>query len=1070
MKLFRKDDQGNLVPEEVAPEDVPAAFASGKFGIDPSKPVAGRTADGKIVDVPAEKFHSFLKSGGTIASPKEYDQAVLEHKEDNLGSTAAAAGEGLVRGASLGTSDAAAIAGAKILSGNKFAEQVRKHLAEKKQAHPWASGIAEGVGSIAPAFFTGGESEIATGANLAREGVEAANAARAVEGLTPAAKAAVGGEEALIGKEAAQVAPNVPGITPPTVPNTPGETLDALEKLNGPTDVQPPVNQPFTPQAGTAPPQANYADQSVLSKLNEGLGPNQGPIDPQAIDNLNKLQQAENTVTGKLPQPGQPAPPVELPHPPEGTEALPGSTVAPAKDLPEAANRAASRISGFKQFMQNTPAGLTSRAGRAAEGLAQGAVEDVFGKEVANSTVGRVLTGAVKYGVSGAIENGLITMGNEVSEEALGDENLNGEKILGAFGHGAMVGSAFGAGFGALSGVGSSIVGKLAPSIEHLSELQTLKAFGSAGDRNTIKDAVRKFGSEAPKELKSVAFKYGLLEGAPDAEQLFNKTESAYTKVGEELGNLRGGMDAAVSKVADMPSVKGIMKNLHENERVAQLKEFAGMNRSLVGLSHEEEARLVQLGETLKSTANPEARIAILNEMKGLSNLSRNSEVANLEKMLTEMGGKDGRISFEKLGKFRAFIDDQIPKGSWNRSLTEAEKSKAALLKAARFAIEDELVEAGEKVMGPEKMAEYKALKSDYHKLSFLYNRAEASYIGKLNNHAVSLTGKMLGVGVLAHATHPAGIPAAVATMAAHKLMRDRGNAAAAVVLDKMSQFGFIRKATEGIDKAADSAATAVLKRAEGGEAKVMSKPRGRIKLGRLLPKEQKTPDEPVAARDKATENLYKSSAMSALPSLQAEAAGAALGGIHTQAPKHAGAVASNFNMTVQYLLSQLPKDHVNHQELSGPLAGRVSDQELDEFNRKHEGATDIVGTMQKIQNGRVTQEHIDGMKGGKPGVLQEFRQKVVTKLAEMSPEKREQIPMGSQMEISLILGVPINWAQQPDGLKLLQANDSKFTQSDGRPAGAATPGRPASFKNALSKQMLTPLQKAEDNLPGNRE
>lgn len=92
--------------------------------------------------------------------------------------------------------------------------------------------------------------------------------------------------------------------------------------------------------------------------------------------------------------------------------------------------------------------GLTAAGGALEKAVAQGAGEGLLG------TVGGMAA-------RGALEGGALEFGKGVSEEALGDPNANGEKLLAHTAKGALLGAGIGAGFGVVAHAGSGLMGAL---------------------------------------------------------------------------------------------------------------------------------------------------------------------------------------------------------------------------------------------------------------------------------------------------------------------------------------------------------------------------------------------------------------------------------------------------------------------------------------------------------------------------------------------------------------------------------------------------------------------------------
>lgn len=175
------DQQGNQV--EVPEEQVPDAFLSGNYGFaDAAQRVPVKLGNGEVGTVPAGNFADALKAGALPVSEAEHRAAVVEARYGGLGGGAKALGVGVLRGLSVGLSDAAITA---------VAPEAREALEGLKEAHPYVSGAGEIGGAVLPALLSGGASVPEEAAALgAAEGAgtltRAAEAGRAALGYTPA--------------------------------------------------------------------------------------------------------------------------------------------------------------------------------------------------------------------------------------------------------------------------------------------------------------------------------------------------------------------------------------------------------------------------------------------------------------------------------------------------------------------------------------------------------------------------------------------------------------------------------------------------------------------------------------------------------------------------------------------------------------------------------------------------------------------------------------------------------------------------------------------------------------------
>jgi hypothetical protein len=149
---------------------------------------------GAIVNADRGDVDGLLSDGYSVASP-ELVQSELERQQygEGLGNQAAAFGEGLLSGATVGLSDVAAKA---------IAPEYAERLAKRREYLPTEAMVGEGVGILGSALLTGGAT--AEGA-LARGALGAAKVATApARALIGAGEAVAGASLKALGAEAAQ--------------------------------------------------------------------------------------------------------------------------------------------------------------------------------------------------------------------------------------------------------------------------------------------------------------------------------------------------------------------------------------------------------------------------------------------------------------------------------------------------------------------------------------------------------------------------------------------------------------------------------------------------------------------------------------------------------------------------------------------------------------------------------------------------------------------------------------------------------------------------------------------------
>lgn len=190
------------------------------------------------------------------------------------------------------------------------------------------------------------------------------------------------------------------------------------------------------------------------------------------------------------------------------------------------------------------PGGAAKVIGRAG-GLAAGVAEGLLPE--ATSLLGKVARGGAKSLASGAVEGGLFSAGNVVSEAAL-DPNLTAESAAEEIGLGALLGGGIGGGLGALGGLAKGLsTGKLGQKVaEWLPEFEaerTIKAAG--GIQSDMSKAEQAMGKEELHAIAREAGEKGLVERFDSPKAVLEKSNALREEAGSRIGNLTREADAA---------------------------------------------------------------------------------------------------------------------------------------------------------------------------------------------------------------------------------------------------------------------------------------------------------------------------------------------------------------------------------------------------------------------------------------------------------------------------------------------------------------------------------------------
>lgn len=175
---------------EVGAEEAGRLVQSGRFLVSDDSEVLMTDNVGRTVSVVGSQgIESVLSQGGAYGDPQSLRFQKFQDEFGGAGQTAIAAGEGVLRGVTLGFSD-------PLLAGTGITTE--ENILARQEASPGVAVAGEIVGAVAPALLTGGTGAVATAARLTPAGRAAmvgTGAARAVGGGAARRLAAAGAIE-----------------------------------------------------------------------------------------------------------------------------------------------------------------------------------------------------------------------------------------------------------------------------------------------------------------------------------------------------------------------------------------------------------------------------------------------------------------------------------------------------------------------------------------------------------------------------------------------------------------------------------------------------------------------------------------------------------------------------------------------------------------------------------------------------------------------------------------------------------------------------------------------------------
>ncbi len=624
-------------------------------------------------------------------------------------------------------------------------------------------------------------------------------------------------------------------------------------------------------------------------------------------------------------------------------------------------------------------ASLGEAAGGVAEALPEGA-----------GFLSRLARSVVREGVDAGVQTALYNAGSQISEDTLGDTETNGEKLWSALGHGFLLGAAGGGLLAGTGEVGREILGRAAPAVKDLADEATVRAFNL--NKKTNQAIEKTFGEDGVKVLADRARTEGLVGLGDNIEQIATKTQSAVDDASQQLKDVVGKVGV------DGVSLDTILDPLEE-----QIATYAKDANGAAA-----QAKVQGLRDRIENIYNPAKTI-------GRDEMGK--------PILKRLPASEVQIPFEEVLRQRRGIEKDL---DW---LTDKAGSRA--MKNAGRTIEDAIVGAGDKIAEAKGVGAGSAWKDEYldakqriHQLLFLNDAANNALAQRAANRGGSLG--LSATDSLAAAAGAAGGIAAhgvigglhgLALGAAHHVVRERGNATAAVLLDKLSAMGGIQNALRQVDTQIARGVDGVLTPGRRAAPKLRVPPHG-------------SHEERVDAVMHAATN----------PDAHAQAAADAVAPLAPHAPMISNSFQRSALRATALLATKIPPGTKPSPSITPQFdKPRSTASERAEFDRLSHLTHDPIGyTFDRMDRGTLTKVDVDTFGQVAPGLLEQVR----TTMKERLGELKKPLPYAQRLQAELLLGLP------DPGSAVGQLLDSA-------PAPAQQPTPPGSGKVGAPKRAL---------------
>ena len=705
-------------------------------------------------------------------------------------------------------------------------------------------------------------------------------------------------------------------------------------------------------------------------------------------------------------------------------------------------------------------------------GAAENAVARATAGMLARGALGRAGSTALQWAARGAVEGALMEGMHQTTDDLFNDHELAADKILIAAGKGGLYGAGTGfvmgglgslaksgaqGGLAALRGTAASVAertegalaklegaaaklesqaddgvnvarknfnaaasnagalervergtGEVATATERKASAgflekqaneQALRALG--GTRVDMRKTVAALGEEGAQDVGALLIKKNIISAGDNAESILPKILTNKESVGEAIGKVVQGADSRVPFVDVLQRAKKL-----EGDLLKQGPQFVGAADSI--------------GDAM-------------------TKLTRSLDAGGHV-------GADGTVAVSELLKARRGLEGiAYTAGKFGDS-----NAKQAISHVARD-IEDQIMAHLEKA-SPGARAIYEPLKREYQLLSHAQRIAETGVERLGGNRMISLTDTIAGTVGMA-AGGPLGLLAGVG----NKMLRERGNATAAVLLSRMAQRNAAEAALHTFDDVATRAASGMMKAAGKAEAAEGLAARNAAR--------QAERGYGTGARKAATDGVQSRAraGMAEVKRLQDPATMQAhidqkLGTLRQTAPRLASAMAFRMQQTAQFLASKMPEETKSYAPISAPSRKpSVNPVQAARFLRYQEVAEDPQSAFVRFSRGEVRREDVEFMRECTPKAFETLQVRVLQRLTD-AQEKGVVIPHDQRVKLSILLDIKGDATLEPGLFRVLQKNASSPPSGQGGAGPQHAPKRPVQ----LSSTQLTGMDKLE--------
>ena len=637
---------------------------------------------------------------------------------------------------------------------------------------------------------------------------------------------------------------------------------------------------------------------------------------------------------------------------------------------------------------------LAARAGLATEG----AIGRAIGTGAENLIARAAQRGVGMAGQVG-VESALQGIGHQLSEDALGNHEVTGEKLLGAvkrdFISGAEIGGALGAGGAVLGRLAGKLVEKGVDAVD-AEKLASMYAYKATGGKTWDLRRFAKPGTnldELAEDIGRVARKEKII--TEDTIDKFDMVKQAQAVKKRNLADLDD-MHASLAKRGQNADMTTVWKKGDQIlDEMSYMKQVTDKNGKI----------------SLVRTARP----GLEEEFNAVSKWLDEAKA-----YATSDAAAPGVTSFKKMHDTRVLLDNEL-QGYWQHQQAPASKAEKHLVQL-RGVLEDEFERQSSlamKSLDPAFADKYAAAKNIHQRvmqLEQILHRESARDLANQTFSIKDLMGSNIGASVggsVGSLGGPMGFAAGsiaggLTGAFVNKFMRQRGPQIASGILGRAADLRNLANTTSGLTRAIEGAVDNFM----SGKVAYKAATVGQAIKGAPERKDPKKEDFLRIAK--------RITDLKANPQAIAEQTAALVPeGIHKVAPKSVAAMQQGVQNKVNYLADKLPKvaPGSNYFQLGLGSPRLPSDTSIAKFYEYLKGAEDAYAIVEASRKGQLTREIVDASKKLHPNVFEMIQKHFMKALS----TKKNKMTQQQRTAMSILFDMPADATHEPDFIKTVQ-------------------------------------------------